>query len=296
MELGLIISLIFVILCPFAYAFVNLFDKYIVSYRIKKPLGISGLSFLPLLIFGLLFFLISDWQGISLSKIIYPILGGFLSGCQYYLYFFIMKKEDASSFSGMTYFYPVVVAVLSFFILNERLSYLSYIGIFLVIIGVVKVSSSSNSFLNNRITFVIMNIILLALYEFLAKLTTTNLEITNGLAITLLASSFTILQGFFFKRVRQDVVSEFNNLKWAFFSELITLFATATLFLALWHLSATIVSAIASIQPLIVLFYERIAERKLKKISQHKSLRSKIIPLISIVLGVVLLYLTELFK
>jgi drug/metabolite transporter (DMT)-like permease len=299
MELGMIISLIFVIVCPFAYAFVNIFDKYVVSYRIKRPLGISALSFIPLSIVGLILVFFSNWTNTSPRDLISPIIGGVMVGVQYFVYYWTMRREDASSFSGMTYFYPVIVALMSFLILNERLGLISYIGLAVVTFGVVKLSmnsaaSKSKSFFG--FFLILINILLIAVYEFSAKITTTNLPIINGIAVTTLVSGLAIIPFIGFKNIRKDFFFEMRNLKWVFAAEAFTLFATVTLFLALWNLSATIVSAIASVQPLIVLFYERIAEKKLSKISKHRLLFPKLIPIILIILGVIALYIEELIK
>ncbi|VVB79396.1 EamA-like transporter family protein [uncultured archaeon] len=297
MEIGLIISLIFVIICPFAYAFTNIFDKYIVSYRVKKPLGMSAISFIPLFFMGLVMILFSNWSNISLNAMIIPLLGGIFVGAQYYSYFFLIKHEDASNLSGIVYFYPVIVAILSFFILGERLALIGYLGLALIIFGVVKLSyktSASKSFTGFLI--IAVNILLIALYEFSAKLTTSELPLLNGLGLITLISSLVIFAGLAFKKVRVDFISELKNVKWGIASELFTLIATFTLFLALTNLSATVVSAIASIQPMIVLFYEKIAERKLKKISHHDGIRTKIFYILSIILGVAVLYIQEIFK
>lgn len=297
MELGLIVSLIFVIICPFAYAFVNIFDKYIVSYRVKKPLGMSAISFIPLLLAGLVMIIISDWSNISINLFIVPIICGIFVGVQYYSYFFLIKHEDASNLSGIVYFYPVIVAILSFFILNERLGSLSYFGLLLIIFGVVRLSlrtSASKSF--TGFVIIAVNILLIALYEFSAKFVTTAIPIINGLGIITLVSSFVILLGLIFKKVRDDFIFELKNIKWGFASELFTLIATLTLFLALKNLSATVVSAIASVQPMIVLFYEKIAERKLKKISHHDGIHTKIFYIFSIIIGVIIMYLHEVLK
>lgn len=297
MELGLIISLIFVIICPFAYAFVNIFDKYIVSYRVKKPLGMSSISFIPLFIGGLIMILLADWSNISFNSLLMPIIGGIFVGAQYYSYFFLIKHEDASNLSGIVYFYPVIVAILSFFILGERLGSLSYFGLLLIIFGVIRLSlktSSSKSLVG--LIIIAVNILLIAFYEFSAKLVTNSLPIINGLGIISIVSSFVILIGLAFKQVRKDFIFELKNIKWGFASEFFTLIATVALFLALKNLSATVVSAIASIQPMIVLFYEKIAERKLKKISHHDGIHTKIFYILSIILGVIIMYLHEVLK
>jgi drug/metabolite transporter (DMT)-like permease len=297
MELGLIISLIFVIICPFAYAFVNIFDKYVVSYRVKKPLGMSAISSIPLFLVGMIMILLADWSNIAINSLLIPVIGGIFVGMQYYSYFFLIKHEDASNLSGIVYFYPVIVALLSFFILEERLGPISYFGLMLIIFGVVKLSyqtSASKSFMGFLI--IAVNILLLALFEFSAKLTTTQLPIMNGLGIITLVASFVIFAALIFKRVRTDFFFELKNLKWGFASEFFTLIATLTLFLALKNLSATVVSAIASIQPMVVLFYEKIAEKRLKKISHHNGIKTKIFYILSIVLGVMFMYLQEIFK
>ena len=59
-------------------------------------------------------------------------------------------------------------------------------------------------------------------------------------------------------------------------------------------LPATIVSSISSIQPLVVLFFERVFHQKAGKMTQDPVLGPKLIAILLIVVGVVMLYLSEL--
>jgi drug/metabolite transporter (DMT)-like permease len=66
-----------------------------------------------------------------------------------------------------------------------------------------------------------------------------------------------------------------------------------TLFFAMKSLPATIVSSIAAIQPLCVVVFENIVDRRMKKISKDVILLPKLGAIILIVAGLVLLYVSE---
>ena len=136
-------------------------------------------------------------------------------------------------------------------------------------------------------------IILIALYEFLIKITVSNMPVWNGIALEFIFIGLAILSGLFFKNLRKGLSREIKNLKWAFFIEGLTIIGIITTFLAATQLKITVISSIAAIQPLAVLFYERTLSRFFGGLHKGESLVSKLIPILLIVLGVVILSLQE---
>jgi cytochrome c biogenesis protein CcdA len=62
------------------------------------------------------------------------------------------------------------------------------------------------------------------------------------------------------------------------------------------NLPATIVSSIGAIQPLTVLFFERLFNKRFGGISRDTVLIKKLVPIILIVIGVILIYSQEIIK
>jgi len=269
----------------------NTLDKFIVSKKIKSIIGFTALAGIATLFFGIFIGLFLDWGNIGILEIWPAAVSGIIFGAQYFLYYKIMAGGDASNFSGLTYLYPIVVALLSFLFLNETLPYLAYAGILLSITGSLLLSARIKKLNGIKIVYLIgLNIVLIALYEFLIKISTTNLSEWNGIALEFIFIGATICSFFIFsKKMRKLAFQEKHNLKWAFFAEFFTLMAITATFFAMSTLSATVVSTIATIQPLMVLFFERATTKIFGKIYKNKITLSRIISIGLIILGVILL-------
>ncbi len=270
--------------------FVNIFDKYVVVKRVKNPISFTIIGSIISFIISLILIFILDWTGISYKELIVPVFTGILYGFQVLLYYHFLKKEDTSTLVGFVYTYPLIVAVLSFFFLNEILSITSYIGMILIFSGVLMLSVRLKRIKLKVAVWTIISIILItAIYEFFIKITTLNMPEINGFSIQLFISGLVIFTTFFNKKIRKDFFKELKNFKFAIMIEILTIFATLTIYLAMSGLSATIVTSISALQPLAVLFYERIADKLFGKMQRDHLLLPKLSAISLIVLGVVLL-------
>lgn len=288
------IALILAIISPFIWAIMNLVDKYVVDKKVKNPLSFVIISGFINLFIGLVLAIFSDWSlTIAFSDLIFPALAGIIFGLQYYLYFYVISKEDVSNVIGLVYIYPLFIAILSFFFLNEKLSLYGYMGMFLVILGAVMLSTNVNKLKSKILSLgIFFLIVTTALYEFLFKVTTNNLPELNGLAITQIFIGLSIMLGFFNKKIRIGVIEEIKNFKWILFTEILTFLGVITTFYAMAGLPATIVATIAATQPLAVLLFEKLFHIGGIKLSKDKRIMPKLIPISLIVLGVIILSLS----
>jgi uncharacterized membrane protein len=201
-----------------------------------------------------------------------------------------MKNSDASYVIGFLYLFPIVVAVLSFIFLSERLPVLTYIAVALILTGVILLSVRAKKI--KAILFflpLLIYILLLGGYEFFIKVSTNNLNFMQGVAITTFVSGSFILFGLFSRKIRKEFIIEIKNIKFAFINEFIALLGVFTLFFAMSLLPATIVSSIGSIQPLAVIILERLAHKRFGKITIDTRLLPKLIAILLIVIGVIVL-------
>jgi drug/metabolite transporter (DMT)-like permease len=76
-------------------------------------------------------------------------------------------------------------------------------------------------------------------------------------------------------------------------SEIFTISAVFTTYLAMKNLPATIVSSLQATQPLMVLAFERIANKRRILKSQDTNFSNKLIAIIIITAGVAIMYITE---
>ncbi len=292
----LLFSFIFAVLSPVLYAIMNIVDKYAVSHRVKNAIGFSAVAALANSIIGFIFAIFLDWNGYTYSDFIVPALVGFLMGSTYFLYYLIIKKEDVSNLTGLIYLYPILVAILSFLFLNEILPLVSYMGMILILVGVIMLSVRM---VHLRISISLWSIgimiLLVAVNEFLIKIFTNTMPESNGIAInSIFICMPSILGMIFYKKFRMGFISELKHIKWAFLSEIFAFLGLATLYFAMVGLPATIVSSIAAIQPLVLLGFERVAQKIFGKMTKDKLVLPKLIAIILIVLGVILLYLNEI--
>ncbi len=291
MESITYISLFFAIISPVIWAMMNLLDKYVVEHKTKNVMSFTLVSGFIGLLIGVVMTLFLDWSfPITVKEFIIPAVAGIIFGLQYYLYFYLISKEDVSHVIGLVYFYPIVTAVLSFFFLSEKLSLVSYLGIFLVITGAVMISVKI-SVLKSKVFGwgILLLIITTAVYEFLFKVSTTSMPESNGLAITQIFIGISVLFGFFHKKTRKGFLSEMRNIKWIVLAEVFTFFGTLTTFFAMNGLSATIVATIGATQPLIVLLLERAFHFFGIRVSEDIRFLPKLIPISLIVIGIIIL-------
>lgn len=286
MNWGILVA----ILSPFLFGLMNTFDKYVVSHRIKDSIGYAAVAGLVNVILGLVLIFILDWSNVTAYSLLFPILAGIFSGACYYFYFYIMRSSDASYLIGFAYLFPIVVAVLSFLFLHERLPTVSYLAALVILTGVILLSVRAKKIkLTILIVPLVVYILLLGGYEFFVKVSTLDLSFMQGVALTTLSAGILILLGLFTKRVRVGFFKELKHIRLAFISEFFTLIAVLSLYFAMSILPATVVTSIAATQPLAVLIFERIAHRRFGRMTQDQALLPKLGAVLLIVIGVVVL-------
>jgi uncharacterized membrane protein len=292
-----IILLIIAIVSPFIYALINVLDKFVVSHHVRNPLSFAIVAGIVNMFFGLVLALFLNWNGISISSLLFPALVGIGFGIQFFLYYHMLSKEDVSNVIGLIYFYPIIVAILSFSFLNEKLSLVSYIGMALIILGAIMLSVRMNK-LKTKIALWMISLLIftVALNEFFIKIATNHLPALNGLAISLIFLGLAIMLGFFHGKTRRGFARELRNIKWALLIESLTFLATFTVYIAIAGLPVTLVASVAATQPLAVVFLERIFSKYGKKISKDERLLPKLISIGLIVMGIIVMYSQVIFR
>lgn len=292
---SILIPLIFAIISPFIWGTMNVLDKFVISHKVKNPLSFTIVAGIVNLAIGLILAIFVDWTNIAMIDLLFPAIAGLIFGSQFFIYYYMLEKEDVSDVIGFVFVYPVIVAILSFFFLNEKLSLVSYLGMSFILLGVILLSvKGKNLKLKVSLWMIFLLIIIVAVYEFLIKMATNNLPELNGLSISCIFIGLAILPGLLNKRIRIGFPRELKNLKWAILNESLTFLGILTTYFAMAGLPATIVSSIAATQPLSVLTLEFFANKIGIKITRDTNFSKKLIPIIIIVAGVVIIYLPEI--
>lgn len=289
MSLSLL-GIFFALISPLFFGIMNTVDKYVVSYRVKGLFGFAIIASWVGVLGGIIVSFFVDWSNFSFGSLLFPTIVGIIGGVNFFLYYFAMQKQDASHLTGLVYFYPVLVAFLSFFILHERFSLLSYLGLFFIVLGVVIISARLSK-LKARSGFFLIAIMitLIAVWEFSIKLITNQLSPLAGFAIASIVTGMTTTLSIFSRKIRGEFFSELKNFKWALLTETFTFIATITIYLAMNLLPATIVSALASLHPMFTLIFERISSSFFGKVSKDHLILPKLGAIALIVIGAILL-------
>lgn len=105
---------------------------------------------------GIIYFLCQMLYGYFYKEIIYDEINKlnsrdmffilFLSVSIFFtsiLYYYILKDNNASIITALTYSSPVFTLLLSYFLLNDKIKIKQFVGIILIIIGIILISLSN---------------------------------------------------------------------------------------------------------------------------------------------------------
>jgi uncharacterized membrane protein len=272
----------------------NVLDKFVISHRVRNPLTYASVAGIVNILYGLTLASFLSWSNIRLQDMLPPVVTGALLGLHFYFYFNTLQNEDVSHFIGLTYVSPFFVALLSFLFLKEKISAAGYLGMTISLTGAILLSLRIKSLnLGKSAWMIVIMIFLSAGYEFFTKVATLNIPQYNGIAISNIALGVTILPVLLHKKTRASFAYELGNIKWTFISEALTLLAVLCLYFAMTGLKATVVSSIGAMQPLAVIVFERMAHAKFGKITQDVELLPKLGSILLIVIGIVVLYISD---
>ena len=297
MQKAIIISLLFAFLSPVIWAMMDLIDEYVIDNKSRYPLGFAFFVGMANVLLGIILAFFLNWESFSIRDYWPSAVSGFFLGMQFLLYFWMLKKDDVSNVIGFSYFYPVIVSVLSFLFLHEVLTISIYIGMALIMFGIALIYLRNMKKKLHIVFWIILSYALsIAFYEFFIKVATTKVAEINGLAINSIFLGLAIFPLIFSRKRRSEIVYEVRNIHWALLSEMFTISAVFGTYIAMKNLPATIVSSLQATEPLLVLAFEKIANKKGIMKSQDTNFFNKLIAIILITAGVAVMYITEAIK
>jgi len=290
MNLGLLLALLSALL----YGLVNIFDKYIVSSRMRSPKSYIALVGIIHLIAGLALLFLLDLSKLTLNDYFIAIALGSLYGIQLLFYFILLSREDASNIIALDFSYPLITASLAFVLLSENIGAYGYVGMAVIMAGILSLKWRMKQTKSNTRVVVLMSMIATTgVYEFLMKVGVTNMDELAALSLNSIFAGLFVMSLLIQRATRADFLKyEIKNIKFAALSESVTIVAILFLLLAMARLPAAIAASITSIQPLIVLLGEFVLLRRVSKAVKDQRLLPKLISVALIVTGVVLIALT----
>ena len=297
MQNAILISLLFAFLSPVIWAMMDLIDEYVIDNKSRYPLGFAFFVGMANVILGIILTFFLNWESFSIRDYWPSAVSGFFLGMQFLLYFWMLKKDDVSNVIGFSYFYPVIVSVLSFLFLHEVLTISIYLGMALIMFGIALIYLRNMKKKLHIVFWIILSYALsIAFYEFFIKVATTKVAEINGLAINSIFLGLAIFPLIFSRKRRSEIAYEVRNIHWALLSEMFTISAVFGTYIAMKNLPATIVSSLQATEPLLVLAFEKIANKRGIMKSQDTNFFNKLIAIILITAGVAVMYITEAMK
>jgi uncharacterized membrane protein len=184
------------------YALINVYDKYVVEHRAKKPLSYAVIDGFMILLFASVIALFLDWSAVPMNAVIFPVIMGILSGISTWFYYFIIIKQDISHVVGIIYTFPIVVSIFSFLFLGEVIPFIGYLGMLISVTGIIILSTRLKKVRLSMLFYLVFLVLMIAAIEILAKVATSNMPVMNGVIIMLGLTGFIMGCGCFVRKLR----------------------------------------------------------------------------------------------
>ena len=123
------------------WAGVDIIDKYVLTKWVKNPIVPVMITGAISLIAAIIVYLIRGFSSLSVSHIVLAIVAGIFYILAAVLYFRAAKIEEISRIVPLFYLSPVFITILAAIFLAEVFTPVTYIGIALLIIGSILISS-----------------------------------------------------------------------------------------------------------------------------------------------------------
>lgn len=133
--------ILFSILAALTWAIVNTIDKYVFTKWIRKPivpvmiLGVIGL------IASIIVYFIHSFSELSYINILLAFVSGFFYILMILFYFKAVKIEEISRVVPLFYLTPLFLLILASIFLGEFFAPIKYLGIILLIVGAILIST-----------------------------------------------------------------------------------------------------------------------------------------------------------
>lgn len=274
--------ILFTILATLAWTIVNIIHKYILSKWVRDPV-------VPVMILGVIgliaSFLVYTFQGFSFLSYLNISLA-FASGILYILamvfYFKAVKIEEISRVVPLFYFTPLFILLLATIFLDEIFTPMKYLGIFLLIIGAILVSSKglTNIQFGKAFWFMVLASLSLAINQVITKYLLNFTDFWTIFSYTRIGAIFALIPIFYLnfhkllstvKRHGKKVVGVISA------NESLNMTGVLLITIAASVGYVTLVNALASVQPFFVLLFAVILSMFYPKILKEEIGRSTII-------------------
>ncbi len=135
---------LYVLLAIVGWTLANVLDNYVIDTEVKSVRFVSAVF--NIFMFGIFLILaplvVNVW--VPWEIILWSMVAGLVYTAGIYLYYLVMQKEDVTAFAPILATEPIFVSVISFFLFQQKLLLIQYLGIAVVLIGVYIISHQKN--------------------------------------------------------------------------------------------------------------------------------------------------------
>jgi transporter family protein len=161
--------ILFSVLAALTWAVVNIIDKYVLDKLVRKPIipvmvmGVIGL------IASIFIFIFKGFSYLSIFNILLTFISGFFYVIAILFYFKAVQIEEISRIIPLWHFAPLFTLILATIFLGEIFTPIKYIGILLLVSGVILISYKKEIKIGKAAWFMIFGSFLLSINYVLTK-------------------------------------------------------------------------------------------------------------------------------
>lgn len=290
--------LLFSVLASVFTAVSNIIDKFIVSKLVKNPI-VSVIFLIVIgLISGIVIYIFHGVSYLSLPNILLSFIIGIAYVIQAVLYFKAIKIEEISKVMILFNLVPIFTLTFATIFLGEIFAPLTYLGIFLLVIGATLISSKKSIGISSGKAFwyIILATILISMTTVIIKYLLRFTDFWTIFSYEKIGMIFTLIPIIYFGF--PDLVSSIKKhgkkvIGFITLSEFIALVGMLFFTIATSLGYVSLVNAVSSIQPFFVLlfaiilsiFYPRILKEEIEK----KTIVLKILAIVLMFIGILLI-------
>lgn len=293
------IWILFSILATLIWAIGSIIDKFVFTRWVVKPIILVVIMGIFGLLASLIIYLTQGFAELSNTNILIAILAGIFYVLAYLFYFKAVKIEEISRVIPLCFLTNFFILFFAYIFLGEILTSQKYLGVFFLVIGAMLISQKDKiSFAFNKAFWLMVLssgaiaagiIITKYLLDFADFWTVFSYTKGIGMMIALLPIIY-LNFGDLVGEIKKNGKKAIGMMST---SEILNVFASLSITIAISAGSVTLVNALSSIQPFIVLifaliisiFYPTIFKEDLKK----ANIFIKVIATILMFIGVILI-------
>ncbi len=132
--------LLFTFLAMILWAIVNIIDKHVVDGELRDEISVTRIAGGMMAILFVVVSLCVE-PGVLHKDISWSALAaGIVYAAAIWFYYYVMRREEVSRFVPAIGLEPILASAVAYFLFNERYDFLNYLGMVLVVIGVILIS------------------------------------------------------------------------------------------------------------------------------------------------------------